>query len=189
MSKLTQTLKDQKMSKLAELLAPARITEGEKNTLKTVFSDDVQAYKILRDVMFGFTIEEGEKNAVSNFKIIKPLLRKIFIPETKKDIAIGQNFDLWQTQDIKVASDENFETIYRAKEILLEMLEAGLKRLDDPDSNSVDISIKKDLPSLIARNSYISYVDSQIRFIIQFVNMDSLSPEERLRMMSMNSSK
>ena len=189
MSKVTKQIKQDKMQKLTELLAPARISEGEKNTLKTIFGDSMEPYKVLRDLMFGFEITEGEKNIVSSLKIIKPLLRKIFTPKLSKDIAIGQNFDLWQTQDIKTATEDNFETVFEAKEKLIEMLETAFKRLDNPDDNQVSLEITKSLPHLIARSSYISYVDSQVRFLMRFTNMDSLTPEERLKMMQMESSK
>jgi hypothetical protein len=187
MSKATQVNKEAKMIKLAELLATVRIDEGEKNTLKTVFSEDPFVYKTLRDLLFGFELDEGQKNIVGNFRIIKKLLRKIFIPELDKTIPIGKNYDLWQTQDIKTATDQNFETIYEAKEHLIGLLEKGFKRLDSPDENEIDLAAKRNFPFLIARNNFITYVDSQIRFLIQFVNMDSLTAEERMKMMQMNS--
>ena len=62
MSKVTKQIKQDKMQKLTELLAPARLNEGEKNTLKTIFGDSMEPYKVLRDLMFGFEITEGEKN-------------------------------------------------------------------------------------------------------------------------------
>lgn len=189
MSKLTQSIKQDKMERIAGLLVTQRIPEGEKNTLKTVFSEDPAVYKILRDLFFGFDLNDDEKRIVANFKIIKPLLRKVFLPTLTKDIPLGQNFDLWQTQDIKTATAESFDTVFSSKVILLDLLETAFKRLDDPDDNHVDLSIKKDLPSLVARNNYISYVDNQVRFLIQFVNMDSLTPEEQLKMMQLNSSK
>lgn len=189
MSKHTKSVDEEKMERIAGLLVANRIPEGEKNTLKTVFSEDPAVYKILRDLFFGFDLTDDEKRIVANFKIIKPLLRKIFLPTLAKDIPLGGNIDLWQTQDIKTATPESFDTVFSSKVILLDLLETAFKRFDDPDDNHVDLSIKKDLPSLVARNSYISYVDSKIRFLIQFVNMDSLTPEEQLKMMQLNSSK
>lgn len=189
MSKTIQLAKEQKMRKMADLLSPVRIGEGEKATLQTVFGEEPFVYKTLRDLMFGFELDQEQLNIVASFKIIKPLLRKIFIPYLDKSIEVGQNYDLWQTQDIKTANQDNFEVTYEAKIKLLEMLETAFKRMEDPSLPGVSLTVEKSLPNLIARNSFISYVDSQIRFLVQFVNMDSVTAEERLKMFQTNSAK
>lgn len=189
MPKVTQQLKEQKMQRMADLLAPVRLDEGEKHTLKTVFGEDMAVYKVLRDLFFGFPLTEEEHRIVENFKGIKDLLRKIFIPSLQKHIPIGQNYDLWQTQDIKTASEDNFDTVFDAKTKLLNLLEKGFKRMEDIHDNQIILAVEKDLASIVARNNYINYVDSQIRFLMQFVNLEDLSDAEKLKIMQLNSSK
>lgn len=190
MSKATQEAKTQKLNTLAKLLAAPRITEDEKQRLQTVFGADMALYKALRDCFFGFELDEADKQLIKFVAPVKDLLRRIFIPTVEKGIAIGQNYDLWQTQDIKTSNPDSFEYFYEAKVKILEMLEKSLQRVENPDLEGVSLGIKdNNFAFAIARNGYISYVDQQIRFIIQFVNMDSLSDEERLKMMQMNSNK
>lgn len=190
MSKATQAAKSQKINTLAKLLAAPRVTEAEKQKLQAVFGEDVSVYKALRDCFFGFELDEADKQLLASIVPVKDLVRKFFIPELRKDIAIGQNYDLWQTQDIKTANPDSYEYFYEAKVKILEMLEKSLARLENPDLEGVDLGVKdNNFAFAIARNGYISYIDQQIRFIIQFVNNDSLTDEERLRMLSMNSSK
>lgn len=190
MSKATQEIKNQKMSMLAKLLAAPRIIESEKQRLQTVFGADMVIYKALRDCFFGFELDEADKQLVTSIIPVKDLIRKIFIPEVTKDIAIGQNYDLWQTQDIRTSNPDSYKYFYEAKVKILEMLRKSLDRVTDPNLEGVDLEVKdNNFAFVIARNGYISYVDQQIRFIIQFVNMDSLTDEERLKMMQMNSNK
>lgn len=189
MSKATEQLSKQKLNRMADLLNPPRITEAEKDLLRSVFGIEPEPYIALRDLFFGFEVTPEQESLLSPLRLVKHLLRRLFLPEVKKEIAFGQNYDLWQSQDMKNPSPELFDITFEAKETLLSMLETSLARLDDLSAPGVDLSIKKSLPFVLARNSYIAYVDSQIRFIMHFVNMDSLSPEDRLNMLKMNSAK
>lgn len=190
MSKRTQEEKASKLNVLAKLLAAPRITEAEKQRLQVVFGAEIIIYKVLRDCFFGFELDSDEKAILNSFSPVKDLLRRLFIPEVRKEIAIGQNYDLWQTQDIKTSNPDSYEYFYEAKVKILEMLEKSLARIDDPNAEGISLDVKDNsFTFVIARNGYISYVDQQIRFLIQFVNMDSLTDEERLKMIQMNSSK
>lgn len=190
MSKNTQIIKSQKLNTLARLLAAARITEPEKQRLQTVFGEDEAIYKALRDCFFGFELDDNQKQELLRCYPVLDLLRRIFIPEVRKDIAIGQNYDLWQTQDIKNSNPDSYEYFYEAKKKILEMLEQSLNRVENPALEGVSLEVNDDsFTFIIARNGYINYIDQQIRFIIQFVNMDSLTDEERLKMIQLNSNK
>lgn len=181
---------NKKYEKLVSLLSPARISEQEKTRLQGVFSDDFIVYKVLRDLFYGFELSEEEKGIAKNYLPIKDLLRKIFLPEVKKDVNLFQTYDLWQTQDLKNPMPEMFEVYREAKWVMLKNLEAALRRIED-HNDDVDIEVKQDTTQgqLLARNAYIGYIDQQIRFIIQFVSMDSLSNEEIQKLMKANSSK
>ena len=179
----------ERMQKIALLLNPPRLSLAEQDQLQTVFGDDAVIYKLLRDLLYGFELTKEEQDLAKVFQPVTALLRKIFIPEVTKNIAFGQNYDLWQTQDMKTATEESFPTSYKSKCILLEMLETALARLSDPSRPGVSLAIEDSLASVLARNSFISYVDNQIRFIIQYVNMDGMSDDDIKKMIQLNSAK
>lgn len=186
MSKKTQN--QTKLHEMALLLNPPRINDDEKKSLELYFGTDANTYKALRDCFFGFELTEDEKLTLKNIGA-NDLLRRIFLPEVKKEIPLGQNYDLWQTQDMKSAASAEIELFIKAKQTMLEMLEKSLARLADPNLEGVDLTVKPDHAFILARNGYISYVDQQIRFIIQFVNMGKLSEAEQLEMIRRNSAK
>lgn len=190
MSKVTQQVKEQKMNRMAALLVPARIAEADKQRLSSVFGLEPEIYTAIRDCFFGFELDDNQKYLLTAVTPVKDLMRRIFLPELKKEIAIGQNYDLWQTQDIKTSNPDSYEYFYEAKIKIIAMLEKSLARLENPNLEGVSLEVKdNDFAFIIARNGYISYVDQQIRFIAQFSNMDSMTDEERLKMLQMNSNK
>ena len=188
MSKLNKLASNAKLNHLQTLLNPPRITEDEKKTLQLYFSDDEVVYKALRDCFFGFDLTDEEKLVLKNIGAHN-LLRRIFLPEVKKEIPLGQTYDLWQTQDIKAGKQDEINVSIEAKKIILEMIEKSLARLANPELEGVNINDVRDFTHILARNGYISFVDLQIRFIIQFVNMDKLTPEEQMQMIKQNSTK
>ncbi len=189
MSKLTETASRAKVERVARLLNPPRMSDMERSQLEGVFSDDPGIYTALRDLFYGFELDENQKEYVKALVPIKPILRKLFLPEVKKDIPFGQTYDLWQTQDLKSVNKDAFETLYDAKQIILQMLETSLERIDDPSKPGISLEMKKDLPFLLGRNGYIPFVDSQIRFLIQFVNQSKLSDAELRQIIQANSAK
>lgn len=190
MSKARQVQSEERQKRIAALLVPPRITDLEKERLKTVFGLEEVPYRALRDLFFGFPLDEVQKQVLTNMSPVKDILTKVFLPTLSKDIAIGQNYDLWQTQDIKAATPDLFPFLADAKKELLKMIKVSLQRLDNLDLPGVNLDIlEPDFSLVIARNGYISYVDQQIRFLVQFSNMDSMTDEERLRMLQMNSGK
>lgn len=172
-------------------LTQPRITENEVKLLKSLFERE-ELYLLVRNLFFGFELTEEEQQVIAQaFKTpeTRVLMRKIFKPELQKDIPIGQNFDLWQTQDVKAATKDNFEDVVDAKFDLLTMIETALKRLDNPAEEGVDLSVHPELPLLIARNSFINYIDAQLQIIWTLVNKEDESAEEALMKLKKNSSK
>lgn len=170
-----------------------RITKAEENLLKTVFANRDDLVLTVRNLFFGFDLTDSEKKTITTtFKgtSLRTLMRKIFIPELQKDIPVGQNYDLWQTQDVKEATEATFPLIVQTKTRLLEMLERSLKRLEDIDSDSVNLEPQQDLSLMIARNAYINYVDEQLeRQIVMLANRKEESPEERAERIKKDSSR
>jgi len=189
MSKATEIAKQQKMAKILALTNPPRISQTEKEQLKTVFGTEPEIYMAMRDCFYGFYLDEYQKQLLKGVLPVKNLVRKVFYPEIGKELAFGQSYDLWQTQDLKTATSESFGYLYDAKVVILEMLEKSLKRLEDPDQDGVSLAVDKDLARLIARNGYISYIDQQIRFLMHFAVSDTLSSEEIQAMLRANSAR
>jgi hypothetical protein len=192
--KNNQLARQERMAKLANLTNPPRVSQTEKDRLMTVFGTEPEIYLALRDCFFGFNLDDYQKQLLKNVLLVKDLIRKMFLPELKKEIPFGQNYDLWQTQDIKTASIDSFEVFYKAKWKILDMLETSLKRLENLDLEGVDLSVKRDdedgqYPHILARNGYMSYVDQQIRFLMQYSISGNLSDEEIQNMLRMNSAK
>ena len=190
MSKAAQEAKTEKMNRIANLTNPPRITQTEKERIKSVFGLEPEIYKALRDCFFGFELDENQNEMLKLSYAVKDLIKKQFLPELNKVIAFGQNYDLWQTQDIKNANPDSYEYFYEAKQKILEMIKKSLERLENPTLKGVDLSVKeKDFTFIIARNGYISYIDQQIRFLMQYAIQDILSEEEVQAMLRMNSAK
>lgn len=184
-------IKQKEFNKVANLLGEKRITEEEINLLKSVFGDTKEIYIALRNMFFGLPLDETEKNLLQRLQTekIKTLLYKLFLPEIQKDIPVGQTFDLWQTKDISEANEDNFDRIFETKEILLGKVKKGLALLDNLDGEKNSLVITKSLPDLLARNSFISYIDSQIRMIMSLANSKEMTPEQMMEKIKRDSTK
>jgi hypothetical protein len=174
---------------LARFIQP-RISKSDRQILG-FFKNNSEMLISLRNMFFGFDLDEQEVKHIQSLNTpeIKKLLRKIFLPELLKEIPVGQNMDLWKTGDISQATPETFDQVCEAKELLIEMLETSLKRLNKITSKAVDLTPKKNLPALIARNNYIDLVDTKIREIVAMANEKEETIEEALTKMRQNSSK
>ncbi len=69
------------------------------------------------------------------------------------------------------------------------MVKASLERLEDPSKSGVSLAVEDDYSSLLARNSYVNYIDQQVRFLIDYALQGYLSEQEMKQILLMNSSK
>ena len=192
MSKATEKARtdaQSKMQKVQSLRTPPRITDAEKDLLKSVFGLEPNIYVAIRDCFFGFELDDNQKEELKRLSPVMFLLHRIFLPEIKKEIAFGQTYDLWQTQDLQNATPQSFPYFYTAKVKLLEMVKASLERLEDPSKSGVSLAVEDDYSSLLARNSYVNYIDQQVRFLIDYALQGYLSEQEMKQILLMNSSK
>jgi hypothetical protein len=184
--------KNAKVERVARLLQPPRLAPEETGLLTSVFSDSPDIYLALRDCFFGFELDDSQKQLLGEVKKISPLIRKIFLPEVVKGIPFGNTFDLWQTKDLQTSDPQAGLISIEAKKLIIDFLETSLNRLNNPELTGVHLEIPSALQQLSfiqGRNGYISYIDNQIRFLIQHVNMQTMSKEEITTLMSMNSAK
>ena len=148
-----------------------RITDDDCEILSSAFLNDDDLLLALRNLFFGFELSNSEWALLNRIKNPKMLasMDKMFYPTLQKDVPIGQNIDLWMTNDIQQAkTPEDFKTAWESKEILLEMIGKSLQRLkkDEKGGKGVDLIPKKNLEFMIARNAYIGYVSNVIRDIV-----------------------
>ena len=144
-----------------------RITDDDCEVL-AVFLNADELLLTLRNLFFGFELSEGEWSTLNRLKNPKLLavLRKFFYPTLQKDIPVGQNMDLWMTNDIQGATPDTFKKVWDTKVLLLDMVDMSLTSLEDNSAKRVDLTPKKDIVFMSARNAYISYVSNVIRDIV-----------------------
>lgn len=169
----------------------ARISNHEKELLKSVFKNNEDLLLAVRNLFFGFELTKEEKDMIEGaFKdeAIRRLMRKIFLPELQRDIPIQQSVDLWMTVGIDGKAPDEIVTLLTARAILIRLLEHVLEfRLEEPS----DLTINKDtdLAQLIARNQFIGHVELNLNIIRILANQEELSPEEQLERLKKDSNK
>lgn len=192
MSKATEKARTEiqsKMQKVQSLRTPPRISDAEKELLKSIFGLEPNIYIAIRDCCFGFELDDNQKEELKRLAPVMHLIRRIFLPEIKKEIAFGQTYDLWQTQDLQNATPDSFPYFFDAKVKMIEMIKTSLDRLEDPNKSGVVLETGADYSSLLARNGYLSFIDNQIRFLIDYALQGYLSEQEMKQILMMNSSK
>jgi len=192
MSKATDKARTEvqaKMKQVQNLRTPPRITEAERELMKTVFSLEPNIYTAIRDCCFGFELDDNQKAELKRLTPVMHLIRRIFLPEIKKDIAFGQTYDLWQTQDLQNATPQSFPYFRDAKVKMIEMIRTSLDRMEDPNKPGVVLETGEDYSSLLARNGYLSFIDNQVRFLIDYALQGYLAEQEMKQILLMNSAK
>jgi len=79
-----------------------RLTDEDLKTIKSLYSDNVPALKVLR---------------------------KVFLPELSATAPIGQNFDLWMTMKIEDQTPEEALVNLKARNTLIQHVESCLMQL------------------------------------------------------------
>lgn len=151
------------------------VSDNDIALLKSIFSDNDDLLKLVRNLFFGLELTAEEKELiVSTFKNddARRLIRQRFIPYIRKDVPIGQTVDLWTGVDVKGKyKDEIYQSILGRK-MLIEMTNKALGLLENPDDEKVSLDFNptvvdiNDLQvELIARNTFISHVEMQLMMI------------------------
>lgn len=174
-----------------------RINETDKGLLASVFKDRTDLLMSVRDLLMGFELSEPQKNDIAaNIKTpeIKAVLRKLFLPELVKGMPVGQDFDLWKTQDIAQATELNYEIVWKTKNIFLQLVNQSLhKLLEDVNAEPVSLDptpeTTKDFTIISARNNYIDFVAGTLRQIVVLANQTNESVDEAVARIKKNSSK
>lgn len=147
-----------------------RISDEEITILKNTFAENDVLLKSVRKAMLGLPmVTDEDKYLADLFKSedLRKVMRRIFLPEIEGDTPLGQNLDLWMTVQFADKTPEFSDVLLQARELLIELIEAGLKDLEAPRAND-RITFKRtqdpeaDYVHLTARNTLINHVDQQL---------------------------
>lgn len=173
----------------------SRLSDQDKGLIRNTFYEREDLLLLVRNLFFGFELTEGERFIIqSSFSTpeSRKVMRKVFLPELGKDIPIGQSVDLWMT--IKVESDakKDKDTIKGRTDFLV-MQETALALLENPNGKKVDLTMTiedtKTATDIIARNTFISHVETQLLALRALANEKVESNEEQLAKKLRDSSK
>jgi hypothetical protein len=152
-----------------------------------------ERYLILRNLLLGFELNEEELEIVEklNTPELRKLFRKIFIPELGKEIPLGQSIDLWMT--IQIPDMYQVQLQLSARELLIEYLNQALELIKNPNGAKVDLAINFISPDthklLIARNNFITHIETQLLVMKALAMAQTETPEERSKRLKKNSLK
>lgn len=172
----------------------------EANLIKSVFAGNEELLKIIRSLFFGLKLKKEEKEAIRGlFKSHSGLLKifkKKFNPELEKDTPIGQTIEMWSGVDIKGLPVYAITQAVFARKLLIEHTNKALALLEDPDGEQVDLSYdpadnKGDELhiKLVARNSFLSHVETQLSMIKLISDHKELTLDETLKKLQKSSNK
>ena len=183
--------------KTSQTVQQARISDKEKNLLRNTFSENEDLLIALRNLFFGFEMNEGEKIMLKRLesKEVRKLLRKIFLPELEKDIPIGQSIDLWATLNIEGKDFDQISRSMLARISLIKHIETVLALLENPNGKKVNlwdydlITTTASNHELLARNTFISHIELQLAVIRMLANSVEETPEQLEARIKADSSK
>lgn len=167
-----------------------RITERDCEVLR-VFVEAPELLTAMKNIFYGIETEaerETVRSRVSGDETQK-VLKKFFIPEVSPEDPVGQSFDLYKTKDFANATPTDFDLVWESKNLLLDLLETGFTRLFGNSEKLIDLTPKKDLAFMTARNNYIDFVANSIRDIVMNANRKAETVEQMLERKRKNSSK
>lgn len=166
--------------------------------IQSVFKDNEELLKTIRSLFFGLELTKAEKDSVksafSGNKLFE-IFSTRFSPRLSKDVPIGQTVDLWAGVDIRNLTKDGIYQAVMARDNLIKMTDKALALLKDPDGEPVDLSFNplNDITglqvSLVARNSFLSHVETQLGLIKLIANQPSETIEETKKRIAKNSNK
>lgn len=172
--------------------------EVDLDVLKKHFADNDRLLQLIRAVFFGFDMSKSEKKEVetafSDASLVEAFRRKLY-PQLSKDAPIETINDFWLEVERSVlgATPDHIRQHIEYKELLWEMLEQGMKRVQDTSLEPVDISVygigaDPLQVKLIARNVYLRAVANAL-VQIKVVCNPAYAKEVIEKMQKMNSAK
>jgi len=184
-----------------------RYTDAELSLIKNSFAENEELLKAMRKVFLQLPLSEADEIAIrGNFggkQGIKDLLRKTFMPELDGNAPFGQLIDLWMSVDVKEKPLEDMMPVFKARQLLIELLEQQLVSMDSlSEGKEVKEKIKiadltelktrtvdKFYTNVIARNTLITHVDSQLMQLEALAGLKDETLEQTLERLKKDSSR
>ena len=181
-----------------------RYSTSELSLIKSTFHANEPILQALRKVFFQVELSDEDKTAlkpVTESAEVRALLRKTYYPEIEIDAPVGQLVDLWLTVDSQELSPAEARTALRVRNRLMELIHAGLDRLEDkklkmtlaqpipdwkPDFEMDDETLNADF---VARNSLITHTEFQIQQLSFLAEKVEETPEQAQARLERNSTK
>lgn len=166
-----------------------RLSDAEKKLLVGLFADNEALLLALRNLFFGFPLQDSEKYAL---KLLagaqaKAILRKILLPELERDIPISQSVDLWMT--VKLDDPARDKVNIKARQQLIDRIGEALVALDSLDNSGVSLEVEKTTEGLMNRNTYITHIETQLMAIRAIANEKQESEDEKATRLQKDSMK
>jgi len=174
-----------------------RFSDTELSLMKNTFADNEDILIVLRKVFLQTKLTAREQELVKGvfYKDMVALIRKTYLPEVDVDAPINQVVDLWLTVDFKDKGAEETEKLIATRAKLIELLEAGLKRLANPTNTGLIGYVEKFNPvensviELLARNALIVHQEQQLGQLKFLAGMKEESVEQTKERLFKDSSK
>ncbi len=152
------------------------VSDSEIALLKSVFAENDDLLRTVRNLFFGLELTQDEKTTIiSTFANddIKQLMKKRFLPSiTNKEAPIGQTVDMWVGVEVRGKHPTEIFQLVSARKNQIEMIRQALALLENPDGDKIivefnPLEVKQDdlQIELLTRNNYISHIETQLIMI------------------------
>lgn len=174
-----------------------RTPDEELGLLKTVFADNDNLLRILRNLFMGVELSAEEKQAVIAIPVeVKKIVRKRFTGEFDKSTLVGQTSDPWAGIEVLGKTPEFIFQIIKAREQLIELVKRAMELLDDPNKKLPELTFHSTLLDndpwaigFLARAGFLQQVDGQLSLIKVIVGTKSETVEQAKKRLQADSSK
>lgn len=182
----------------------SKFSDAEIGMFKNTFCENTMLMQIIFNTLLQLTLSPTDKDILaSTFKgktELLALMRKKLIPNLDPNTHYQLNTDIWTEVKFDGILPELVILDIRAKDIVLKLLEEGVKRLENPEHEPsiklADLSKFDDLSktddvyvNVKARNDFISHVRAQMWSIISISGMRDETVESIKTRLFNNSSK
>lgn len=188
------------MSENKSARIPMLTNDAEIEVLKKAFAENDTLLISIRALLLGFPIKKSEADVIEatfNDKNVREAFRKKLYPLLSPTSLIGQGGDYWYGTDTEILGrdPETIRQVVNSKHRVLEMLEQGMKLLENPTVGkkiSLAFSPVDTDPfqiELLARNKYVTSVGTALSMIKAVAGKKSESVEQTKQRLMTDSSK
>lgn len=177
------------------------INEQDADLIKITFKDNDELLLLTRNCVLGLPLTGAGKEVIKTTYADKALMEVMYrkiLPKLNEFDLIGQISDRWMgvEEDIVGRSPETISQVIKYKNEVISMVDKGLKLLQDPDGEKVNLNYGKEEietdtlgVKLLARNQYIKHFAGKIYELKAIANTKVETDKEKQKRLGDNSSK